>query len=157
MTKRTFALSALGLALAAGFAAGPVAAQQSSQDTTPRAEHRGRGGHGNALFRGIQLSDQQKQQLDTIRSRYRDQMRAMRDSSGGDRQAMRGKMRDLMQRQSADVRAILTPDQQKVYDQNVAQMRERMREGGGRMRRGGGHQNGGAPSDTSGGQGSSTR
>ncbi|HEX6533528.1 MAG TPA: Spy/CpxP family protein refolding chaperone [Gemmatimonadaceae bacterium] len=157
MTKRSFTLAALGLALAAGFAAGPVAAQQpSARDTTARAEHRGRRGHGNALLRGIQLNDQQKQQLDSIRSRYRDQMRAMREQSGGDRQAMRGQMRDLMEKQGAEVRAILTPDQQKVFDQNLARMRERMREGGGRMRHGDRH-DGGAPSDTAGGPDGSTR
>lgn len=127
MNTRTFALSALGFLLAAGCASSPGAAQQS-RDTTTRAERRERRPRGEMLFRGITLSAAQKQQVDSIRARHREEMRALRDSSGGDRQAMRGKMRDIMERHVAEVRAILTPDQQRVFDQNVAQMRQHMRE-----------------------------
>lgn len=148
MTRKSFTLSTLGFVLAAGLAAGTSAAQQAPQgvtpsDTTARAEHRAhRGGRENMLFKGITLSPEQQKQLDTMRSRQRDEMRALRDSSGGDREVMRGKMRDMMQRNMADIRGVLTPDQQKVFDQNVAQMREHMRDRG----NWGGHRGHGADS-----------
>lgn len=148
MTRKSFTLSALGFVLAAGMAAGTSAAQQAPQGVTPRdttagAEHRAhRGGRENMLFKGITLSPEQQKQVDTIRARHRDEMRTLRDSSGGDRQAMRGKMRDMMQRHMADIRGVLTPDQQKVFDQNAAQMREHMRDRGGRR----GHRGQGADS-----------
>jgi Spy/CpxP family protein refolding chaperone len=40
-------------------------------------------------------------------------------------------MRTLMQQQSADIRNVLTPDQQAIYDKNLAAMRANMQQGGG--------------------------
>ena len=94
----------------------------------------GRGGPGvrdDMLFRGITLSADQRQRVDSIRSSYRTQMDQLRQQSGGDRQAMRGQMRPLMERQQADIRAVLTSDQQATFDQNVAEMRSRMQQRGG--------------------------
>ena len=97
----------------------------------------GRGGPGGfrgdqALLRDITLSADQQQRVDSIRSRYRTQMEQMRQQSGGDRDAMRGQMRPMMEKQQAEIRAVLTPDQQRQFDQNVADMRARMERGGGR-------------------------
>jgi Spy/CpxP family protein refolding chaperone len=91
----------------------------------------GRGGFGRGdqmLLRGITLSVDQQQRIDTIRTRYRTQMEQMRN--GGDRDAMRSQMRPLMEKQQAEIRAVLTPDQQRQFDQNAAEMRTRMEQGG---------------------------
>jgi Spy/CpxP family protein refolding chaperone len=93
----------------------------------------GRGGAGRAdqmLLRGITLSADQQQRVDTIRARYRGQMDQMRQQGSGDREANRTQMRTMMEKQAADIRAVLTPDQQTVYDQNMAEMRSRMQQGG---------------------------
>lgn len=95
----------------------------------------GRGGPGGfrgdqALLRDITLSADQQQRVDSIRSRYRTQMEQMRQQSGGDRDAMRGQMRTMMEKQQAEIRDVLTPDQQRQFDQNVADMRARMERGG---------------------------
>jgi periplasmic protein CpxP/Spy len=104
-------------------------------------EGRGRGGPGGpggfgradqALLRGITLSADQQQRIDSIRTRYRTQMEQMRQQQGGDRDAMRTQMRATMDKQQAEIRAVLTPDQQTQFDQNVAEMRNRMQQGGGR-------------------------
>jgi Spy/CpxP family protein refolding chaperone len=95
----------------------------------------GRGGQGRGdqlLLRGITLSADQQQRVDTIRARYRGQMDQMRQQSGGDRDANRTQMRTMMEKQTAEIRAVLTPDQQTLFDQNMAEVRSRMERGGGR-------------------------
>ena len=66
--------------------------------------------------------------VEIIRTSYRTQMEQLRGS--GDRDAMRAQMRPLMEKQQAEIRAVLTPDQQRQFDQNAAEMRSRMEQGG---------------------------
>jgi Spy/CpxP family protein refolding chaperone len=96
---------------------------------------RGRGGPGGpggfgradqALLRNITLSADQQQRIDTIRTRYRTQMEQLRGQNSGDRDANRTQMRTIMEKQQAEIRDVLTADQQRVFDQNVADMRSRM-------------------------------
>jgi len=85
----------------------------------------GGGGRGGrmiaALFNGITLTDAQQKQVDSIRTAYQPQMQS----------AQRDERRGLMQKQTADFRTVLTPDQQSTFDKNVADMRSRMGNGGG--------------------------
>lgn len=89
-----------------------------------------------ALMRGVQLDDQQRTRLNALRESYRTQsaelMRAGRPDS-----AMRAEMvkrqRDAMEkgvqlreRHAADIRALLTPEQQKQFDANRERMTERL-------------------------------
>jgi Spy/CpxP family protein refolding chaperone len=91
---------------------------------------RGPGRADQMLLRGITLSVDQQQRVDTIRARYRGQMDQMRQQNGGNRDAYRTQMRTMMEKQMAEIRAVLTSDQQAQFDQNVAEMRSRS--GGGR-------------------------
>jgi len=52
-------------------------------------------------------------------------MQALR-AEGGDRDAMRQKNRDLMMKQSDEIKAVLTDDQKKVFDKNMEDMRANM-------------------------------
>ena len=137
MTRRTVSTLAVALLLAA-------CSHKSSTTSTPAPNpnmDRGPGGPGGPggrggpgardamLLRGITLSSDQQQRIDSIRAAYRTQMDQMRQS-GGDRDAMRAQMRPMMEKQQADIRAVLTADQQTVFDQNVAEMRSRMQQGG---------------------------
>lgn len=109
----------LRLAVVAALFAFPVAAY-AQQD---QGGGGGRGGRMmTALFQGITLTDAQQKQVDSIRTAYRPQMQ----SAGQDRAARR----DLMQKQTADLRTVLTPDQQTTFDKNMADMRSRMGGGG---------------------------
>jgi Spy/CpxP family protein refolding chaperone len=74
------------------------------------------------LFQGITLTDQEQHQIDSIRTSYRSQMQSASDRSA---------RRDLMQKQTADFRTVLTPDQQTQFDKNLSDMRSRMQGGGG--------------------------
>jgi Spy/CpxP family protein refolding chaperone len=98
----------------------------------------GRGGNGGGpgggarmeemLLRGITLSADQQQRIESIRANYRTQMEQTRQSGNTDRTAMR----TMMEKQQADIRAVLTTDQQSQFDKNVAEMRARQQQGGGR-------------------------
>jgi len=74
------------------------------------------------LFNGITLTASQQAQVDSIHARHRTEMQGLdpRNNPGD-----RDKMRQMMQAHMAEIRAVLTPEQQAVFDQNVQQMRER--------------------------------
>ena len=153
--------AALGAALAIGAASAIAQPPATNAPQRPAAgQHRGgRGGRdfaaGRALFRGVTLTDAQKEQLKTIRQKYAEQRRSLagqyRQGSGG-AQAQRVRpdsatraqrmtqMRDLMQREITETRGILSADQQRTFDQNVATMRQRAesrrgQQGQGRLQR----------------------
>ena len=77
-----------------------------------------------ALFKDITLTPAQQAKIDSIRARYSPQMPAFTPGSPPD-SATRAKMRDLFRRQDDEIRAVLTADQQKIWDKNVAEMRAR--------------------------------
>ncbi len=131
-------------------------------DHAGRGRHRGPGGARDGmrgrLLRDITLSDAQRTQIRTINDRYRTQQRQLREQARAQwqgrrpaagaarpdsatraafraqREAFRGRVRDLRQRQLAEVRAVLTPAQQASFDRNVAELRAR---GADRAARGG--------------------
>ncbi len=88
---------------------------------------RGQGMRGQAiLFEGITLTASQKLAVDSIQAQYRAE-RGKTMSAGAGRQdpAARTKMTEMMDKQNADIRALLTADQQVAFDKNIADMKER--------------------------------
>ena len=79
----------------------------------------------------ITLTADQQKKVDSLKSAMTDEQRAARESAGDDRQAMFGKMQEINKKYMDQVRALLTPDQQKTFDENVAAMPQRGRRGGG--------------------------
>lgn len=147
---------ALGAAVALGLgAAGELRAQanpapQAGAERGAKARgergERGRmqGRHLGGLFRDIDLTDAQKEQLKAIHERYRPQMQALRpergerrDSTARPDSATRAQALALMTRRNADIRAVLTADQQATFDRNVAQMKEHGARKGGKGEKGG--------------------
>lgn len=82
------------------------------------------------MLRDITLSADQKVKLDSLHARHMAEMDQMR--ARGDSMPMmnRDHMRMMMEQHHAEMRAILTPDQQVIFDRNVAEMRARMQQGG---------------------------
>jgi Spy/CpxP family protein refolding chaperone len=76
------------------------------------------------LLHGITLTAAQQAKVDSIRARYRADMPAITPGARPD-SATREQMREHFRRIADEVRAVLTPDQQKVWDQNVAELRAR--------------------------------
>lgn len=114
-------ITALGAALV--LAAAPMAHAQAEGGS-------GRGNGGSRmmemLFKGIDLTDVEKAQVDSIQTAYRAKMPAMTQGQAPDPSA-RAARRETMQKETADLRSVLTADQQKVFDKNVEEMRNMRR------------------------------
>jgi Spy/CpxP family protein refolding chaperone len=171
--------AALGLAILAGSAA-TATAQSTTPSTTPPAagarhggwrkggdaadgQYGARGRMGGrmqaALFKGIDLSADQKARIKAIRERYQAEGKSLRESvkpdmdaaraarSRGDSTAARAafertagareKMRALRDRQMGEVRGVLTASQQTQFDANLADLKARHQEHGKRGGKGG--------------------
>ncbi len=103
-----------------------IAAAQGQSEQGQGEMRRGGGGW---LLKDIALTDAQKAQIKTIRDKYVPQMMELRKSAqavGGPDDATRAKMMDLQTKQTAEIRAVLTADQQVSFDKNVAEMKARM-------------------------------
>lgn len=149
--RKSMVAFGLAMALTAGSAAlaaaqGTEGARQRPEQHQQRGERAGargeRGGPG-ALLHGITLSDAQKAQLKQYRDaqrakfasergQFRDEMQKARDArQHGDSaaaraafQQFRAKMQERREAQIAEIRGILTPDQQRQFDANVAEWRK---------------------------------
>lgn len=80
------------------------------------------------LFKDITLDSVQTVKIGEIRAKYQQEMPAMQRGERPSRDEM-AKRRDLMQQQQQEMRAVLTPEQQKTFDRNIEEMRTRMRDG----------------------------
>ncbi len=159
MKKFTVVLTSL--ALMAGVAASAVAQRA---DTTGRMGGRGMGPAGGGMqammgrqmFRGITLTDAQQAQLDKMRDGHRAQMQTFAKSAQADRQALRtarqngdtvalkaarrnieGAMNTriaLRAQMQKNMRSVLTPGQQKVFDANRTRVERRVARAGRMMR-----------------------
>src|SRR5690606_37380256 len=83
------------------------------------------------LFQGITLTTDQQEQVKAVDEKFKPRMDAMRAEMRGAMQGgppnpeMRARMTALNTEQRAALRAILTADQQKTFDENVAKMAQR--------------------------------
>src|SRR3954467_6379089 len=150
--RKTMMASALGLALSLG-AVGVASAQATQQPQ--RQEHGERGmrrrGPGGELLKGITLTADQKARLQDLRKNEKpnDQVKkAMEDARAarqrGDTaaaraqmQALRPQMEQARERQGGPMRSILTPEQAKQFDANVASWKQRAAEHQNARREGG--------------------
>ena len=142
-----------GMAVAAGAQAANSAPKSDTTVVTSGNRHQMRRGAtergDRGLFRGIDLSGTQRARLDSIRAKYRAESKPLRDQmmpamrearaarqSGDsaklqaarkDMSASREKMRALHNQELAEIRGVLTPEQQATFDKNASEVRERMR------------------------------
>lgn len=116
------AVLALGLVLASTLSA--------QTQTTPPAGGPGQRGPGRMqamALEGITLTAAQQAKVDSITAATRAQMPTMTPGTPPS-DADRAKMRSLSMASVQQVRAVLTPDQQKIYDKNVANMQQMMQQ-----------------------------
>jgi len=97
-----------------------LAATAAAQAQTPM---RGGARRMELLFKDI-LTPAQQAKVDSIQARYRSERPSFTPGAPPD-SATREKIRALFQRERDDLRAVLTPDQQKTFDRNVEEMRQR--------------------------------
>jgi len=125
---KVFRIAALGVALLAGSTA--IAGAQNAAPPAPSQQGGPGGGRGgfNRTLNGIELTDAQKTKVNEIQAKYQPEMQAIRESmqNGGDRAEAFQKMSALRDKMSPEIRAVLTPAQQAIYDKNVAEQKARM-------------------------------
>jgi Spy/CpxP family protein refolding chaperone len=121
-------IATLAAALCVGMTS-VAAAQGAPPQGQGQGERRG-GGMGGMLLKDINLTDAQKEQVKTIREKYLPQQMELRKAAqatgGPPDEATRSKMMDLQTKQAAEIRAILSGDQQATFDKNLAEMKSRM-------------------------------
>ncbi len=124
-------IATLAAALCVGMTS--VAAAQGTEPPKQgqgQGEMRRGGGRGEWLLKDITLTDAQKDQIKTIREKYVPQQLELRKAAqavgGPPDEATRTKIVDLQTKQAAEIRAILTADQQVTFDKNLAEMKARM-------------------------------
>jgi len=160
--RKTMTRMGLGLALIVGSAtvaaaqnarrdARPDSAHREGRWGGERGMRRGGPGGGGALLEGITLTDAQKTRLEALRKEQQPEMKKSREQFGavmkeardarqrGDTATARTKMDQVRTqmdaqrtRQIASLRTILTAEQQKQLDANVAQMNHRGEQRGGK-------------------------
>ena len=138
-------------------ASGPQRSPRAGQEQPPVRNP------ANRLLKDITLTDAQQTRVRELQQQFAERRRQLvGDRKGtrpqGDRQAqqrpdsatraawraeraaMRGKMQQLMERQAADLRAVLTPTQQSTFDRNLSEVKQRLAtRGQGRGERGARH------------------
>ncbi|HMG69950.1 MAG TPA: Spy/CpxP family protein refolding chaperone [Gemmatimonadaceae bacterium] len=113
-----------------------ITSAAAAQGTEPPQQGQGQGGMrrgggmGGMLLKDINLTDAQKEQVKTIREKYLPQQvelrKAAQATGAAPDEATRAKMMDLQTKQAAEIRAILTADQQATFDKNLAEMKAQM-------------------------------
>jgi len=123
---KVFRIAALGVALLAGSAA--IAGAQNATPAPTQQGGPGMGRRGNQTLNGIELTDAQKAKVAEIQAKYQPEMQSIRESmqNGGDRAEAFQKMTALRDKMTPEIRAVLTPAQQAIYDKNVAEQKARM-------------------------------
>jgi Spy/CpxP family protein refolding chaperone len=123
-------IATLAAALCVGMTSVAAAQGAPPQQGQGQGEMRRGGGMGGMLLKDISLTDAQKAQIKTIRENYLPQQMELRKATqatgGPPDEATRTKMMDLQNKQAGEIRAILTADQQKTFDHNLHEMKERM-------------------------------
>jgi Spy/CpxP family protein refolding chaperone len=117
-------IATLAIALCAGITSVGAAQGQAEQSKQGKGEMRR--GMGGMLLKDITLTDAQKEQAKVIREKYVPQivqLRKAEQATGKPDEAARAQMADLKNKQAAELRAILTADQQVIFDRNLAEMK----------------------------------
>lgn len=133
-------LLSLGALLTIGgisLAAQPPAGETQRAPHTAREERPARS-PADRLLREITLTHAQRTRVHELQQQFAEQRRQLvgarrgtrprvdREAQQRPREAMRGKLQQLTERQVADLRAVLTPAQHATFDRNVAGMKQRL-------------------------------
>ncbi len=121
-------IATLAVALCAGMTSVAAAQGQPEPGKQGQGEMRRGGGMGGMLLKDITLTDTQKDQIKTIREKYAPRQLELRKSvqaTGVADDATRARMAELQNQQAAEIRVILTADQQVTFDRNLAEMKMR--------------------------------
>jgi Spy/CpxP family protein refolding chaperone len=113
-----------------------VVALMAATSTTAIAQdqpgqRRGGGDATAMLLQGITLSADQRARVDSLGKKMMAEMQVLRADSTMEMDARRAKGREMRSKQFEAIKTVLTDDQKKVFDKNLADMQARMQQGGG--------------------------
>ena len=80
---------------------------------------------GGMMMKNLNLTKEQHEQVKAIHERYRQQGESMHKDGAPRDSTSREQHRAMMKQEMGEIRAVLTPDQQKQFDENMAKMQER--------------------------------
>lgn len=120
-------LKALTAVVALAVAVPTVQAQDSTQ--SHNGMRQGGGRMMEMMLKEITLDAGQKTKIEAIQTKYMSEMPPREAGQRPDSASM-AKRREVMMKEQDEIRAVLTPDQQKTFDKNVAEMKERMQHRG---------------------------
>ena len=88
----------------------------------------GQGRRSDRLLENMMLTDAQKSRIEGIMRKYQPEVQAIQESaaSGADRNEARNRFVALRDKMQPEIRAVLTPDQQSIFDKNAAELKARM-------------------------------
>lgn len=120
--------------------------QPNGQDSNPTGQHERRGGGGRGgwgggnpaetaerLAKQLNLSSDQQTKIQGILEDQQKQREALMQDNSVAPEDRRAKMMEMRKKTQSDIRAVLTPDQQKQFDEMQARREQQM--GGGEWRR----------------------
>lgn len=89
-----------------------------------------------AALAGLNLTQQQKTEIQAINKKYADQFKQLRQANGANgatqNSTARVQMQAIAERERAEIRGVLTPDQRTQFDANVAKRRSKGKPGASR-------------------------
>jgi len=77
------------------------------------------------MLGGLNLTKEQRGQVTLIRDRYRLKADSLRMGNVAHDSTGRGQFRTIMTQEMTEIRGVLTPDQQKQFDDRMAKMKAR--------------------------------
>jgi Spy/CpxP family protein refolding chaperone len=123
-------IATLAIALCVGVTSVGAAQGQHEPGKHGQGEMRRGGGMGGWLLKDITLTEAQKAQVKVIREKYAPRQMEIRKTVQATGvaadAATHARMMELHNQQAAEIRAILTADQQVVFDKNLAETKTRM-------------------------------
>lgn len=167
MIRKHIVVLGAALALVAAGEATAQAPADSQRQSEVRRGERQRGERGRkmgqmrragmrGMFRGIELTQAQREQMQAVHAKYRPQFESIRESIKPDLEAARAarqrgdtaaartafertksareQAKALHEQERNEVRAVLTPEQRTTFDANAQRMKERMEKRGDRPR-----------------------
>src|SRR5688572_22419262 len=123
-------IATLAIAFCVGVTSVGAAQGQPEPSKQGQGEMRRGGGMGGWLLKDITLTEAQKAQSKVIREKYapkRMEIRKEVQATGvAPDAATHARMMELHNQQAAEIRAILTADQQVIFDKNLVEVKARM-------------------------------
>jgi periplasmic protein CpxP/Spy len=112
MRKISLALMALALSF------GAMAQSEGAKPTHKKGQQKEARHNGNKGFKNLDLSEAQKSQLKTIKEKFHNESKSLREDKSLSPTAMKEKRQTIQKDYRQQMAAVLTPEQKKQWEEN---------------------------------------